>query len=69
MFDKKYFVYILSSKKKGTLYVGIANDIKRRVVEHKTEWFLVLQKNTKSFYLSILKRLENRGMLSPGKNS
>ena len=32
---KSYFVYILASKKNGTLYVGAANDICRRVYEHK----------------------------------
>lgn len=30
-----YFTYILASKKNGTLYVGITNDLNRRVSEHK----------------------------------
>jgi putative endonuclease len=33
---KTYYVYILSSKKNGTLYIGITNDIKKRVHEHKS---------------------------------
>ena len=30
-----YSVYILSSGKNGTLYVGVTNDLARRVQEHK----------------------------------
>ena len=31
-----FFVYILFSKRNGTLYVGITNDIFRRMQEHKS---------------------------------
>ncbi|MDP1626836.1 GIY-YIG nuclease family protein [Parvibaculum sp.] len=30
-----YFVYILASRKHGTLYVGVTNDIARRIDEHR----------------------------------
>ena len=30
-----YYVYILASKKNGTLYVGFTDDLARRIKEHK----------------------------------
>ena len=35
MLTKQYFVYLLCSQKNGTLYVGVTNDLIRRVFEHK----------------------------------
>ena len=32
---KQFYVYILASKKNGTLYVGVTSDIRKRIYEHR----------------------------------
>lgn len=33
--ESMYYVYILASKRNGTLYVGVTSDLLKRVYEHK----------------------------------
>jgi len=33
---KNYYLYILANRKDGTIYIGVTNNLKKRVFEHKS---------------------------------
>ena len=47
-----YYVYLLASKKHGTLYLGVTNDMVRRGYEHRTKQPVASQHATASINLS-----------------
>lgn len=63
---KNYYVYILASKKNGSLYIGVTNNLKKRVYEHKNNMIngftskykvhrLVYYEQTNDVYQAILR--------------
>ena len=61
-----YYIYILSSKKNGTLYIWVTNDLTKRIYEHKNnliDWFtkkynvhtLVYYEETNDIHSAILR--------------
>jgi putative endonuclease len=55
MSDRKYAVYMLTNKKDGVLYVGMTNNIHRRIYEHKEK---MVPGFTKKFNLTNLVYME-----------
>jgi len=53
---KNYYVYIFASKRNGTLYIGITNNLLRSVYEHKNgllEGFTKKYKVTRQVYYEV----------------
>ena len=46
-----YYVYLLASKRNGTLYIGVTNDLVRRVYEHKND---IVEGFTKKYGIHLL---------------
>jgi len=56
------YVYILASKPRGTLYVGVTNDLVRRVYEHKAgivEGFTKRYAVHRLVYFEVFEGIEN----------
>ena len=56
--EKLPCVYILASKRNGTLYVGVTTDLVKRVYEHKND---LVEGFTKKYHVHMLVHFEMHG--------
>ncbi|MEK7096583.1 MAG: GIY-YIG nuclease family protein [Patescibacteria group bacterium] len=53
---KNYYIYMMASKKDGVLYIGVTNNLARRVYEHKQE---IIDGFSKRYFTKRLVYFEN----------
>jgi|SRR5689334_1295825 len=61
MGSRQYYVYILASRIGGTLYIGVTNDLIRRVAEHRlkvAESFTKRHDLTRLVYFEVFEDIE-----------
>ena len=59
---RSYYVYILASRISGTLYIGVTNDLVRRVGEHKlkiAESFTKKHEVSRLVYFEVFDQIEH----------
>jgi predicted GIY-YIG superfamily endonuclease len=54
--EKRYYVYLLTNWNNKVMYVGVTNDLKRRLYEHKIGWSKDSRTNTTFTNLCISKK-------------
>ncbi len=60
-----FYVYILASRYRGTMYVGVTNDLSRRVGEHKSG---AVQGFTKRYKVNHLVHIEQYESIAEARN-
>jgi putative endonuclease len=56
MLNKNYYVYILTNKRNTVFYIGVTDDLKRRLYEHKNQ---LIEGFTKKYQLKKLVYFED----------
>ncbi len=59
MEDKQYYVYIMTTMTNTALYTGITNDLRRRVIEHRSGKGITFTKKYKLYKLVYFECGEN----------
>ena len=58
--DGPFYVYILASRYRGTMYVGVTNDLSRRMAEHKAGF---VPRFTRKYHVHALVYFEEYGSI------
>ena len=58
--NKEFYVYILASKKNGTIYIGVTSDLIKRVWEHKNNF---VEGFSKKYNVHLLVYFEKHGSI------
>ena len=56
--EKTFYVYILASKKNGTIYIGMTSDLEKRIWEHKND---IIEGFTNRYKVHVLVYYEDGG--------
>jgi predicted GIY-YIG superfamily endonuclease len=64
-----YYVYILASRRHGTLYIGITNSLQKRLEEHRSGKGSEFVKKYGVYGLPTPKPMNGQKMRLPAKNS
>jgi len=67
--QKSYYVYILASAKNGTLYIGVTNDLVRRVWEHREGLLPGFTRNYDIKRLVYFEEFGDIGLAIPSRNA
>ncbi len=59
MKDHNYFVYIVTNKNRTVLYVGVTNDLQRRIFEHENGVIAGFSKKYNCKYLLYYEHFQN----------
>jgi putative endonuclease len=59
MRDHNYFVYIVTNKNKTVLYIGVTNDLQRRIYEHENELLLGFTQKYNCHFLVYYEHFQN----------